>query len=66
MADTGALVRIIFNDKPTDISELKVADLKTELKKRGLSTTGNKQELHDKLRKVIDQFTHSPTSHFHA
>ena len=52
MTDTGALIHIVVNDKLTDIVELKVAELKTELKKRGLSTTGNKQDLHDKLRKV--------------
>ena len=52
MTDTGAPIRILFNEKLTDIVELKVAELKSELKKRGLSTTGNKQDLHDKLRKV--------------
>jgi hypothetical protein len=41
------------NDRLTDISELKVAELKVELKKRGISTTGNKQELFDKLRNVF-------------
>jgi hypothetical protein len=52
MTDTGAPIHIVVNDKSTDIVELKVAELKSELKKRGLSTTGNKQDLHDKLRKV--------------
>jgi hypothetical protein len=53
MADTDAPVCIQINDKTTDISELKVAELKTELKKRGLPITGNKSELHDKLRKFL-------------
>lgn len=53
MSDTGAPMRIQINDKITDITELKVAELKTELKKRGLPITGNKSELHDKLRKFL-------------
>ncbi len=43
---------VIVNDRLTDISELKVAELKVELKKRGIPTSGNKQELYDKLRNV--------------
>jgi hypothetical protein len=45
-------IRILVNDKMIDITELKVAELKSELKKRGVSTTGNKQELYEKLRNV--------------
>jgi hypothetical protein len=45
-------IRIIVNDKLTDISELKVAELKVELKKRAISTSGNKQELYEKLKNV--------------
>ncbi len=45
-------IRILVNDKLTDISELKVAELKVELKKRGISTSGNKQELFEKLKNV--------------
>ena len=52
-------IRICVNDKIVDISELKVADLKVELKKRGLSCTGNPAELHDKLRNV--RFAFSPS-----
>jgi hypothetical protein len=45
-------IRIVINDKLVDIAELKVAELKVELKKRGISCTGNKQELYEKLRNV--------------
>ena len=45
-------IRIVVNDKLVDIAELKVAELKVELKKRGISCTGNKQELYEKLRNV--------------
>jgi hypothetical protein len=45
-------LKIVVNDKLTDISELKVTELKQELKKRGVSTTGNKQELFEKLKIV--------------
>jgi hypothetical protein len=43
---------IVINDQLTDVADLKVAQLKVELKKRGISTTGNKQELVDKLKNV--------------
>ena len=43
---------VMINDQLTDIAELQVAQLKLELKKRGISTAGNKQELHDKLKAV--------------
>ena len=50
--------KIVINDKLTDIGDLKVAELKAELKKRGISCTGNKQELYEKLKNVrlIGQF----------
>lgn len=44
--------RVVVNGKLTDISDLKVAELKVELKKRGISTAGNKHELFEKLRNV--------------
>lgn len=47
------VLKIQINDRLTDISELKVAELKTELKKRGVSTSGNKQELYEKLKNVF-------------
>lgn len=45
-------LQVVVNGKPTDITDLKVAELKVELKKLGISTAGNKAELLDKLRKV--------------
>lgn len=45
-------LKIMINDRLTDISELKVTELKTELKKRGISTAGNKQDLYEKLKAV--------------
>ena len=50
MSDT---FQILVNNVLTDIGDLKVAQLKVELKKRGLSTAGNKQDLYEKLKKVI-------------
>ena len=49
---SGDSFKIMRNDKLVDITELKVTELKEELKKRGVSTTGNKQELFEKLRNV--------------
>ncbi len=49
---SGDSFKIMVNDRLVDIADLKVAELKTELKKRGVSTTGNKQELFDKLKNV--------------
>lgn len=48
--------RVTINDKLVDISDLKVAELKVELQKRGISTSGKKQELFEKLRDVIILF----------
>lgn len=49
---SGDAFKIVINDKLVDVADLKVAELKTELKKRGVSSTGNKQELVDKLKNV--------------
>lgn len=46
--------KIPINGKMTDISELKVTELKTELKKRGVSTTGSKRDLYEKLKNVSE------------
>lgn len=46
-------LKILINDKLVDISELKVTELKTELKLRGLSQSGNKKDLYEKLKNVI-------------
>ncbi|XP_076360985.1 uncharacterized protein LOC143252549 isoform X2 [Tachypleus tridentatus] len=40
-------------DSTTDLQGLKVADLKKELKSRGLTATGNKNELIERLQKAI-------------
>lgn len=50
---SGTSIRITINDKPTDITELKVTELKVELKKRGLSCTGAKKELYEKLKAYL-------------
>lgn len=44
---------IEIDSRQVDIADLKVTELKTELKKRGLSTAGVKQELYEKLKNVI-------------
>ena len=45
-------IRVQINDKLVDIADLKVADLKVELKKRGVTTSGNKHELYERLKNV--------------
>uniref|UniRef100_A0A6P7H4J7 SAP domain-containing ribonucleoprotein n=1 Tax=Diabrotica virgifera virgifera TaxID=50390 RepID=A0A6P7H4J7_DIAVI len=47
MADTNLL------ENSSDLSKLKVPDLKKELKQRGLSTTGNKNELIERLQNAV-------------
>lgn len=54
-SSSNGSIRIVINDKLTDISELKVTELKVELKKRGLSCTGAKKELHERLKTVNTQ-----------
>ena len=50
--------KVLINGKMTDISELKVTELKAELKKRGVSTTGSKKDLYEKLKNVSDNSKH--------
>ena len=45
-------LQVQINDKLINISELKVTELKAELKKRSISSTGNKLELFEKLKNV--------------
>lgn len=45
-------LKVKINSKMVDIADLKVTELKSELKKRGVSTSGNKQELYEKLKNV--------------
>lgn len=42
-------------DEPDAIDELNVEELKDELRERDLSTSGNKQELRDRLREAVDK-----------
>ncbi len=44
-----------INNKLVDIAELKVTELKAELKKRGVSTAGTKKDLYEKLKKVFER-----------
>lgn len=41
------------------LSSLRVVDLKIELEKRGLSKSGSKKELSDRLKMVITLMAHS-------
>ncbi len=45
-------LRVKINNKLVDIDDLKVTELKAELKKRGVSTAGRKEELQEKLKNV--------------
>ncbi|RNA30992.1 apoptotic chromatin condensation inducer in the nucleus isoform X4 [Brachionus plicatilis] len=57
---------ILLESKQLDLNELKVAELKSELKKLGLSASGNKQELQEKLKNLNEEVEavgeHNPKS----
>lgn len=43
---------ILINSTQLNVNELKVVELRSELKKRGISTSGTKVELQEKLKNV--------------
>jgi hypothetical protein len=45
-----------------DVANMKVAELRSELERRGLDTTGKKQELQERLQKALEQEAHGETS----
>lgn len=44
---------ILIDSKQVNVNELKVIELRSELKKRGISTSGTKLELQEKLKNVF-------------